>query len=48
MRLGVGRNILDPETEAKLISTEPKMEIEVNDIYRASTIGIKFIAFKTP
>jgi hypothetical protein len=29
MRLGIGKNLLDPETEAKLIASEPRMDIEV-------------------
>jgi hypothetical protein len=48
LRLGVGKNLLDPETEAKLLASEPRMEVEVNDIYRASTITLKFVAIKTP
>ena len=48
LRLGVGKNLLDPETEAKLLASEPRMEVEVNDIYKASTISLKFVAIKTP
>lgn len=48
MRLGVGKNLLDPETEAKLLASEPRMEAEIHDPYKASTISIKFVALKTP
>ena len=48
IRLGVGKNLLDPETEAKLMASEPRMEIEINDPYKASTISFKFVAVKTP
>ena len=48
MRLGIGRNLLDPETEAKLIASEPKIEVELLDVYKASTITFKFVALKTP
>ena len=40
--------MLDPETEAKLIASEPKMDIEVLDPLKASTISFKFVALKTP
>jgi len=46
--MGVGKGLLDSETEAKLIASEPKMELEINDPFKASTITIKFVAFKTP
>jgi hypothetical protein len=29
IRLGIGKNLLDHETEAKLIASEPRMDIEV-------------------
>jgi len=48
IRLGIGKNLLDPETEAKLIASEPKMDIEVLDPLKASTISFKFVALKTP
>jgi len=48
IRMGVGKGLLDSETEAKLIASEPKMELEINDPFKASTITIKFVAFKTP
>ena len=44
----MGKNLLDPETEAKLLASEPRMDIEVNDPYQASTFTLKFVAFKTP
>lgn len=30
------------------MSSEPRMENEVNDPYKASTLSFKFVAFKTP
>ena len=48
LRLGVGKGLLDPETEHKLLASEPKLDIEINDVYKASSITIKFVAFKTP
>lgn len=39
---------MDPETEAKLIASEPRMDIEMQDIYKASTLTFKFVAMKTP
>ena len=47
LRLGVGRGLLEPETGAKLIATEPRMEAEVHNVYKASTVALKFVAFKT-
>ena len=46
--MGVGRDLLDPETEAQLLASEPRMEVEMHDIYKASTISFKFVALKTP
>lgn len=48
LRLGVGKNLLDPETEAKLLASEPRMEVELHDPYKASTLTFKFVALKTP
>jgi hypothetical protein len=48
LKIGVGKNMLDPETEAKLLASEPRMELEVNDPYKASTLSFKFVAIKTP
>lgn len=48
IRLGIGKNLLDQETEARLLASEPKMENEILDLYKASTITFKFVAFKTP
>lgn len=48
MRLGIGKHILDPETESKLLASEPRMDVEVNDPYKASTFSFKFVAVKTP
>jgi hypothetical protein len=44
----VGKGILDPETESQLLASEPKMDIEVTDPYKASTFTFKFVAFKSP
>ena len=46
--MGIGKHILDPETESKLLATEPRMDFEVNDPYKASTFSLKFVALKTP
>jgi hypothetical protein len=46
--MGVGKNLLDPETEAKLLATEPKMEVELHDPFKASTVIFKYVAIKTP
>lgn len=48
LRLGIGKHILDPETESKLLASEPRMDVEVNDAYKASTFTFKFVAMKTP
>jgi hypothetical protein len=48
LRVGVGRNLLDPETEARLIASEPRLDLELHDPYKASTITFKFVAIKTP
>lgn len=48
LRMGIGRGILDEQTEAYLLSSEPSMEKEFNDLYKASTFSFKFVAFKTP
>jgi hypothetical protein len=45
--MGIGRNLLDSETEAKLLASEPRMDVEMHDLYKASTISFKFVAFKT-
>ena len=48
LRVGVGKNLLDPETEARLIASEPRLDLELHDPLKASTISIKFVAVKTP
>ena len=48
MKMGIGKGILDKETEAYLLSKEPKMDLEYNDAFKASTFSFKFVAFKTP
>lgn len=30
--MGVGKNLLDPETEARLIATEPRLDLELHSI----------------
>ena len=46
--MGIGKHILDRETESKLLATEPRMDFEVNDPFKASTFTFKFVALKTP
>lgn len=48
MKLGVGRGILEPETEQSLLASEPQMDVEMKDPFKASTFTFKFVAFKTP
>lgn len=43
----MGKHLLDPETEAKLIASEPRLDLEVDDPYKASTVTFKFVAVKT-
>lgn len=38
----------DPVAEAKLLDADVNMELEFNDILRASSISFKFVALKTP
>lgn len=33
LRMGAGKNLLDPETEAKLLASEPRLDLELNDPY---------------
>ena len=47
LRVGVGKNLLEPETEARLIATEPRLDLELHDTLKASTISFKFVAVKT-
>lgn len=46
--MGIGKNLLDPETEARLLASEPRLDLELHDPYKASTISFKFVAIKTP
>ena len=48
LRVGVGKNLLDPETEARLLASEPRLDLELHDPLKASTLTIKFVAVKTP
>lgn len=48
LRVGVGKHLLDPETEAKLLASEPRLELEFSDPMKASTLTFKFVALKTP
>lgn len=48
LRVGVGKNLLDPETEARLLASEPRLEMELHDPLKASTLTFKFVAVKTP
>jgi len=47
LRMGVGKHLLDPETEARLLATEPRLELEHSDQFKASTLTFKFVALKT-
>jgi hypothetical protein len=38
---------LDPETEARLLASEPRLDLELQDPLRASTLTFKFVAVKT-
>ncbi len=44
----MGKNLLDPETEARLLASEPRLDLEMGDPLKASTITMKFVAVKTP
>lgn len=44
--MGLGHGLLDPTTEAKLIASEPRMDLEFTDPLRASTVTISFAAYK--
>jgi len=46
--MGVGRGILEKETEQKLLSEFPSLENELKDEHIASLISFKFVVFKTP
>jgi len=48
MKVGIGKGILDKETESYLLANEPKMDLEYNDAFKASTFTFKFVAFKSP
>ena len=48
LRVGVGKNLLDPETEARLLASEPRLDLELHDPLKASTLTFKFVAVKTP
>ena len=42
MKMGIGRGILDRETEQQLLATEPSMDPELKDHLRCSTLYFKF------
>ena len=46
--MGVGRGILEKETETRLMSEFPSLENELKDEHIASLISFKFVVFKTP
>jgi hypothetical protein len=48
IKSGACKGLLDPETEAKLLLNEPKLDIELNDPLKANTVCFKFLAFKSP
>jgi len=45
--VGIGKHLLDPETEARLLATEPRLDLELHDPFKASTLTFKFVAIKT-
>ena len=47
LKLGVGKEIIGEDTQASLIASEPRMDLELQDPYKASTITVKFVALKT-
>ena len=47
LRLGVGKHLLDPDTEARLLASEPRLDLELDDPLKASTLTFKFVAVKT-
>ena len=47
LRLGVGKHLLDPDTEARLLASEPRLDLELDDPFKASTLTFKFVAVKT-
>ena len=46
--MGIGRGILEKDTESKLLSEFPSLENEIKDEYISSIISFKFVVFKTP
>jgi hypothetical protein len=48
IKMGIGKGILERDTEAKLLSETPSIENELKDEYLASLIHFKFVVFKTP
>ena len=48
MKMGIGQGLLDKETEAKLIASEPSLDRELADGKAASSIFFKFVVYKTP
>ena len=46
--MGIGRGILEKETEQKLLSELPSLENELKDEHIASLISFKIVVFKTP
>ena len=44
----MGKHLLDPETEARLLASEPRLDLELDDPLKASTLTFKFVAIKTP
>lgn len=48
IKMGIGRGVLEKDTEAKLLSEQPSLENELWDESVASIIHFKFVVFKTP
>ena len=44
----MGGNTRDPLAEAQLLEQDVNMELELNDVLKASNISLKFVSFKTP
>ena len=47
MKMGIGRGILDRETEQHLLATEPSLDPDIKDFLRCSTLYFKFVVLRT-
>jgi len=48
IKMGIGKGILERDTEAMLLAEQPSLESELWDTNIASIIHFKFVVFKTP